>query len=293
MAVGDPAASDWCNLSWTKWQPFKADFVRASAALSSGIYRIRRAGLAKRLTYIGQTSRTLRERLLALASGTYAQQCPFNDPHTAAPHLWLMTRLGGAQLEFSCAPVVGDRPTLRGTEDMLLWRHRVENGCSTEANYGRFYPGWSRPTNRWIKRGAMKIPGRMAERLSEDQKQPDFDLTETALQGEGPVLAAPWWERVALSGLINLPNGPAIYCIYDGAASEPDLVYAGETSRLSARATSHAAARWPVPDPWLAYRVFPGAPKYVLHELESDVLGWHFWRTRTAPSCQYRAEGDR
>jgi hypothetical protein len=86
-AISDPAASDWCDLSWTKWQPLTADFVRASAPLASGIYRIRRTGIASRLTYIGQTSRTLRERLLALAKGTHAEECPFNDPHTAAPHL--------------------------------------------------------------------------------------------------------------------------------------------------------------------------------------------------------------
>ena len=36
------------------------------------------------------TGRTLRERLLALAAGVNAEQCPFNDPHTAAPHLWLL-----------------------------------------------------------------------------------------------------------------------------------------------------------------------------------------------------------
>ena len=261
----------------------------ASAPASSGIYRIRRAGLAKRLTYIGQTSRTLRERLLALANGTHAEQCPFNDPHTAAPHLWLMTQLDGAQLEFSCTSVVGDRPTLRGTEDMLLWRHRVENRCSTEANYGRFYPGWSRPTNRWVKRGGVKIRGRNAKLLADDQELPDFDVTQPALQGDGPVLAAPWWQRMVLSGVDSLPNAPAIYCIYDGASSEPEPAYVGETSRLQARVTSHVTARWPTPHPWLAYRIFPSAPKHVLHELESDVLGWHFWRTRTVPLCQYRA----
>jgi hypothetical protein len=53
------------------------------------------------------------------------------------------------------------------------------------------------------------------------------------------------------------------------------------------------AARWPMCDPWIAYRVFPGAPKHVLHELESDVLGWHFWLTLEAPSCQYHAEHNR
>jgi hypothetical protein len=90
-----------------------------------------------------------------------------------------------------------------------------------------------------------------------------------------------------------LPNDAEVYCIFDGAQSEPVPVYVGEISRLSARATSHLAARWPLHDPWIAYRAFSGAPKHVLQELESDVLGWHFWRTRAAPSCQYRAERDR
>jgi hypothetical protein len=240
------------------------------------------------VTYIGQTSRTLRERLLALANGTHAQQCPFNDPHTAAPHHWLMIRWDGAQLEFSCTSVIGDLTTLRGTEDMLLWRHRVENRCSTDANYGRFYPGWSRPTNRWIGRGGLKKRGRVAQRLAVDQELPTFDLTEPALQGDGPVLAAPWWKHAALSELDSLPSEPAIYCIYDDAAREPEPAYVGEALRLRDRASAHVPARWPTPNPWLAYRIFPGAPKYILHELESDVLGWHFWRTRTAPSCQYR-----
>jgi hypothetical protein len=176
---------------------------------------------------------------------------------------------------------------------MLLWRHRVENGCSTEANYGRFYPGWSRPTNRVIERGGIRKPGRQAKRLADDQELPDFNLTEPALQGEGPVLAARWWKRIALSGSTDLPNGPAIYCIYDGAASVPEPIYVGETSRLSARADSHAVARWPTSTPWLAFRIFPGAPKHVLHELESDILGWPFWWTEMAPSCQYRAERNR
>jgi hypothetical protein len=99
--------------------------------------------------------------------------------------------------------------------------------------------------------------------------------------------------RTALSGVGKLPSGSAVYCIFDGAQSDHVPAYVGETSRLSARATSHFAARWPIRDPWIAYRAFPGAPKHVLHELESDILGWHFWHTRTAPSCHYRAEHNR
>ncbi|MBX6376381.1 MAG: hypothetical protein IRZ13_19410 [Acetobacteraceae bacterium] len=33
-------------------------------------------------------------------------------------------------------------------------------------------------------------------------------------------------------------------------------------------------------------------PKHVLRELESDLLGWHFWLTGRAPALQY-AEGAR
>ena len=105
-------------------------------------------------------------------------------------------------------------------------------------------------------------------------------------------MGAPGVQRAALSGARQLTNDPAV-CVFDGARSEPEPIYVGETSRLSARAASHLAARWPVRDPWIAYRAFPGAPKHVLHELESDVLGWHFWLTRAAPSCQYRAEQNR
>jgi hypothetical protein len=112
-----------------------------------------RAGRPNRFVYVGTTGRRLLERLLALAGGVNADECPFNDPHTAAPHLLLLRRLDGTRLECSCATIAGDMQVLRGTEDMLLWRHRIETGLSTEANYGRFYPGYARPMNRWIARG--------------------------------------------------------------------------------------------------------------------------------------------
>jgi hypothetical protein len=108
-----------------------------------------------------------------------------------------------------------------------------------------------------------------------------------------PGAMAPAVQRAALSRTGQLTNDPAVYCIFDGAQSQPVPVYVGETSRLSARAASHLATRWPMRDPRIAYRAFPSVPMHVLHELESDVLGWHFWLTRTAPSCQYRAERNR
>jgi hypothetical protein len=114
------------------------------------------------------------------------------------------------------------------------------------------------------------------------------------LQGDGGVLQAPWWQRARLIGGPSLLDGPAVYCIYEHGADEP--AYIGETSGVLARTATHAATPWLLSDPWIA--VLPLAvatPKYVLHELESDLLGWHFWHTGCSPIFQYRksrAAGD-
>jgi hypothetical protein len=171
---------------------------------------------------------------------------------------------------------------------------RVETGSSTEANYGRFYPGYARPTNRWVVRKRaggddLRTPGRIAQPLPNGASLENFNfkLITPALQGDAGVLQAPWWRRARLTDGASLPNGAGIYCIYERDADEP--VYIGETSALLARSATHAARSWSLSEPWLA--VLPladGTPKYVLHELESDLLGWHFWRTGRAPVFQYR-----
>jgi hypothetical protein len=49
------------------------------------------------------------------------------------------------------------------------------------------------------------------------------------------VPSALWRERAALPAAGKLPSGPAANCTFDGAQSEPEPVYVGETSRLPAR----------------------------------------------------------
>ncbi|ACL55942.1 conserved hypothetical protein [Methylobacterium nodulans ORS 2060] len=281
----------WCGLAWTPWAALERSPIRSTAPALPGVYRVRyQGGDPLRLVYVGQTGRSLRERLLSLAGGVNATVCPFNDPHTAAPHLWLLRTMDGARFECSCAVVEGDVQVRRGTEDMLLWRHRVETGTSVEANYGRFYPGYERPTNRWIvRRGSsgVRTPGRRAVPVPGSATN-GFSVDHPALQGTAGPLESAWWERRRLTKAISLPTGPAVYCIYARTAEEP--LYIGETSALAARAAAHAAALWPTPEPWLAYLFLPeNTPKHVLRELESDLLGWHFWRTGRAPAAQYSA----
>jgi hypothetical protein len=285
-------AGDWCGFEWGPWVPLKREAVRQTVPPRSGIYRIRRAGgNLNRLVYIGQTGhtgRTLRARLLRLAAKVNGNVCPFNDPHTAAPHLWLLHKKDGVRFECSCAPVQGDVQVLRGTEDMLLWRHRVTTGWSTEANYGRFYPGYIKSTNRWIGKKSAGKPGRRAAPVPEGTAIVDYSVSRPPLQGDAGPLQARGWKGIALSksNARTLPRGPAVYIVYDRGAKA--ATYIGQTNGLRRRAAAHASSQWPIPEPWLAYLSLPeGTPKHVLLELETDLLGWHFWHTNQAPTLQY------
>jgi hypothetical protein len=211
---------NWCGLPWTPWAALERQAIRQIALKKvAGVYRVRRKGDGPtRLTYIGQTGHGLRERLLSLAVGVNAKDCPFNDPHTAAPHLWLLRRFDAAEFAISCAPVPGKVQVLRGTEDMLLWRHRIKTGLFTEANSGRFYPGCARSTNRWIvRKGARaggRTPGRIAQPLPAGVAPPDFGLVTPPVQGDRGVLRAPWWQRESLADGPSIPSNAGVYRIY-------------------------------------------------------------------------------
>lgn len=93
-AARDPETIDhffdnWCNLPWTGWVPFNATKqVFNRIPQEPGLYRIRPVG-KECLVYIGETKRSLRERLhnlrIELAK---AEGMPWSDPHTEAPGLW-------------------------------------------------------------------------------------------------------------------------------------------------------------------------------------------------------------
>ncbi len=79
---------NWQALSWSPWVAFDADIPTfKQIPPEPGLYRIRPLG-EDFLMYIGQTGRTLRQRLNELRHNVKKEEMPFNDPHTAAPSLW-------------------------------------------------------------------------------------------------------------------------------------------------------------------------------------------------------------
>jgi hypothetical protein len=70
------------KLAWSGWLPLMRCFDTDAIPAVPGVNRIR-ARDERILAYVGQTGRSLRERLRSLR-GVYAPEMPYRDPHTAA-----------------------------------------------------------------------------------------------------------------------------------------------------------------------------------------------------------------
>jgi len=139
----------WQALPWSPWIPFTADKHEfRDIPREPGLYRIRPVG-KNFLMYIGETRRTVHERLNELRlTLNRSELMPWNDPHTAAPSLWAWKDAEGFEYECSGAPLDADINGRRGMECFLLYRYRQERGESTLCNFGRFHPRYRKSTNR-------------------------------------------------------------------------------------------------------------------------------------------------
>ncbi len=274
------------NLIWSNWLPLcgQQDVYRQIPTKLSGLYRIRARG-RDGLIYIGQTGRCVRERLRALRAGVYANQMPYNDPHTAAPNLWVWLQDSGFEYEFSY--LISDLPPAerQGLEDYFLWRHRQDYGFSTLCNYGRFHKHWIKPSNR--------KQGRKGRLLEDGQLNPAGVTTSQLLNSTGRSsddfwMGLEWSAPLQLSSenLNVLGNTPSVYRIMDSENRE--VIYIGETKETQKRLKAHMRKSWNNKQPLFSFaqNIDLSLP-HLRHEVEVDLIGAYFEENQRVPRFQY------
>lgn len=137
-------ADDELGPVWSHWIPLRAAGASPLVPRESGLYRIR-ATASEAILYIGQTGRSIRERLGSLR-GVYGEQMPYNDPHTAGPGLWAIRHRDGVDFEASFAVVTGDRVHRLGREALAISAVRVATGTSPTLNFGGMPSGYRKST---------------------------------------------------------------------------------------------------------------------------------------------------
>jgi predicted GIY-YIG superfamily endonuclease len=277
-------SQNWCGLDWTNWIPLTSD-KKALKELpnSSGVYRVRTKG-REQLLYIGQTT-GLRGRLSTLATHTFADLMPFNDPHTAAQSLWILRMEEKMGFECSASSTSLTEDKRRGLEHMLLWKYHSEKGQSLLCSHGRFHTRYFRSGSRKSgKRGGLLPPGRTNPAGGPSSRP-------LVLTGQ------PWahdWMGLRWSPAINLlrkelasvPTTSGLYKLRE--ASQNRLLYVGETKNLHARLCSHVTAKWSNLNPEASfYALDRNVLDHQRRELETDLLGAYYEMLGEPPCFQY------
>ncbi len=282
---------DWCSLPWSPWIPFTAErYEFRDIPREPGLYRIRPAG-KDFLMYIGETRRTVDERLSELRlTLNRTELMPWNDPHTAAPSLWAWKDAEGFEYECSGAPLDAAINGRRGMESFLLYRYRQERGESTLCNFGRFHPRYRKSTNRKENLRGGKLEAGHKDNPAGGPSQPP--LNPTGKPGDPDWMGLSWsnGETLAPEKTHLAPAGPGLYILIDAGSQE--IVYIGQSANCANRLLDHSRKSW---DGKELHFSFYGVEKTILphqlKELENDLIGNFFEQYRKAPEYQFRNQG--
>jgi len=280
--------SDWLNLSWSPWVPFSAAKEEFRfIPKDPGLYRIRPAG-KEFLMYIGETRRTVHERINELRQTLKRKDLmPWNDPHTAAPSLWVWQDAEGYEYECSATPLDASQNARRGMESFLLYRYRQEFGESTLCNFGRFHPRYRKSTNRSEDRRGGKL-----EEINLDNPAGGPCIAPLPIVGNP---GEPGWMGLSWSAgnpldaehIRAVPPGAGLYFLTDVGSQE--IIYIGQSNNCQNRLLEHKRKSWD--EKGLVFSYHPmkePVPSHNLKELESDLIGNYFEAYRKAPAFQFK-----
>lgn len=286
-------------LEWSDWSPLDDRAARLRIPQSPGLYRVRTSG-GSGLAYIGQTS-GLRGRLSQLCV-LYDDDMPYNDPHTAAPCLWVMRTEGEAAFEFSVAEFDGTKDDRLAAECVLLSECRAKYGRSPTANFGRMPDGWVKSTGNTaalVRSGRRRrgYPDSDARRSADEPAVLDLHGNPTA--ADWATLAwSPWSPMLAASPVTGVYRVRRLG--NEGRSTDTDglegLAYIGQgivRARLASHAAKgrrddhrqHRAFRGDVQCSWAD---LAGRSRSQRLEVECDLIASHILMMGHAPYGQFR-----
>ena len=281
-------SASWASLPWTGWIPFtapKEEFRQIPK--EPGLYRIRPAG-KDCLVYIGETRRTVFQRLqdLRLELGT-RDLMPWTEPHAEAPALWAWQDAEGFEYECSAAPLDASINSRRGMECYLLYRYRQERGNSPLCNFDRFHPRYRASTLRKENlRGGKLGPGQKDNPAGSPGLPP---LAATGTPGEPGWMGLSWSLPEALTGEMvkNAPTGPGLYVLADTGSG--DIISIGQSLHCADRLSGLVKKSWDGKELTFSFiSAEPGILPHQLRERENDLIGQYFEVHRKAPEFQFR-----
>jgi hypothetical protein len=284
---------------WSDWQPLRNAGRNKNIPRDAGLYRIHRVGQTH-LAYIGQTGKSLRERLGAL-SGVYKDFMPYNDPHTAGPALWALKQLENCEYEASVA-VMPDlsTPQRKAQECVAIARHRQAHGHSPTFNFGRMPSGFSKSTGNTralAARGKRHRGGPTDETLAchAPGKAPDGPI-----DGDGGVdnlLGLDWSGWVSVDRVLDDLSGDEVGLYLLRRRGEGELLYVGE-GKIRDRVSAHMKKGQKADHPQAFAFADPAGieasfiqrgdlPKHQLLEMENDLIAAHVVRVGVGPVAQF------
>ena len=255
-----------------------------------GLYRIRSVQTGRILS-IGQTGRTLKERMGAL-KGVYGEVMPYNDPHTAGPALWAHRIEFGETFEVSVAVLDGDRADRMGREALEVTKQRIIDGCSPAYNFGRMPRGWvkSSGNNRRLAEAGRRFRG---YRLSDQEiaALPPDESVAPHVSLEGDPRGADWMGLAWRSADVSSPGRDDVGVYRIVSSPWGGLDYLGQgliVARLRTHASSWAhdlAAEGGLRAP-SGWAVLVLAPRQLL-EVETDLIASHMAVFGSPPRVQF------
>ncbi len=269
------------------WVPFENPAYNILPS-TTGLYRVRAIG-RNDIFYIGQTGRSLRERLRGLIRNTMKDPLlmPYNDPHTAAPSLWAWRDAEGLNFECSATPITCSDNERKAIECYLLWQYRLERGRSTVCNHGHFHPLYSKSKNGSTRYRGSRLSAGNIYAISGSSLPP---LHENAVPLEPTWMQLSWSNKYHLhiTNLQNIPTSPGVYKIFDADTSE--MLYIGESESLRKRFRDHYQKVWDCLNPIFSFYELPNTTtlSYHLLEIENDLIGAYYHQTKVVPNSSLK-----